>query len=80
MIDCLVLILKCMNAQNIGLTFDIGFMLSNIHINIHVAWYRSDVPTTLPHLVVLCINENIHYSNWRLILVAGLVFIMGNGS
>jgi hypothetical protein len=69
-----------MNAQNIGLTFDMVLHALNSHINIHVAWYRSDVPMTTPHPVVLCINEPIHYSNWHLILVEGLIFIMGNGS
>jgi hypothetical protein len=71
-----------MNAQNngnIGLAFDMVFMLS-IVISTSILWYRSDVPTITPHPVVLCINETIHYSNWCLILVEGLVFIMGNGS
>jgi hypothetical protein len=73
---------KCMNAQNIGnmgLTFNMVFMFSTV-ISTSISWYRSDVPTITPHPAVLCINETIHYSNWHLILVEGLVFIMGNGS
>jgi hypothetical protein len=68
-----------MNAKH-WINIRYGFHALNSHINFHVAWYRSDVPTTTPHPVVLCINETIHYSNWHLILIEGLIFIMGNGS
>ena len=69
MIDRLVLIFEMYEFPKHWINIRYGFHSLNNDIKIHVAWYRSDVPTTLPHPVFLCINETIHYSNWCLILV-----------
>jgi hypothetical protein len=69
-----------MNAQNIGLTFDMGLMLSTV-ISTFISLGTGLLYPRI-HLILLSseINEPIHCLNWHSIVVEGLTFIMFNGS